>query len=63
IDYLQSHYWRSSLSSQADSSFKLVNIMQSLEEARTQLRSYVQPRLVWEVALLKYACNFSKLAE
>ncbi len=63
IDYLQSYYWRSSLSSQAHSSIWLVNIMQSLEEARTQLRSYVQPRLVWEVALLKYACNFSKLAE
>jgi DNA polymerase III subunit delta' len=59
IDYLQSFYWRSRLSSQSDSSTQLVNTMQSLEEARTQLRSYVQPRLVWEVALLKYACNFS----
>jgi DNA polymerase III subunit delta' len=59
IDYLQSYYWRSRLSFQGHSSFKLVNTMQSLEEARTQLRSYVQPRLVWEVALLKYACNFS----
>jgi DNA polymerase III subunit delta' len=59
IDYLQSFYWRSRLSFQSDSSIRLVNIMQSLEEARTQLRSYVQPRLVWEVALLKYACNFS----
>jgi DNA polymerase III subunit delta' len=59
IDYLQSYYWRSRLSSQSSSTFGLVNIMQGLEEARNQLKSYVQPRLVWEVALLKHTYNFS----
>jgi DNA polymerase-3 subunit delta' len=59
IDYLQNYYWRSASLSQAHSLTWLVNTMQSLEEARQQIISYVQPRLVWEVALLKYACDLS----
>ena len=44
LDYLQHNYWRS-LSSP--------KIIQQLEQARKYLRSYAQPRLVWEVTLLE----------
>lgn len=51
IDYLQNYYWQAGVSSQARN---LLNMVQSLEEARQQIVSYVQPRLVWEIALLRY---------
>jgi DNA polymerase III subunit delta' len=44
VDYLQNYYWRSQ---------GLVSIMQCLEDIKKQLQGYVQPRLVWEVALLQ----------
>jgi DNA polymerase-3 subunit delta' len=44
LDYLQHSYWRSLSSSK---------IIQQLEQARKYLRSYAQPRLVWEVTLLE----------
>jgi DNA polymerase-3 subunit delta' len=43
LDYLQHSYWQSFLSP---------SIIQQLEQARTYLLSYAQPRLVWEVTLL-----------
>ncbi|NEQ20541.1 MAG: DNA polymerase III subunit delta' [Microcoleus sp. SIO2G3] len=43
LDYLQHSYWHSFLSP---------SIIQQLEQARTYLLSYAQPRLVWEVTLL-----------
>ncbi|ASC71990.1 DNA polymerase III subunit delta' [Halomicronema hongdechloris C2206] len=45
IDYLQQHYWQQGLTTLA--------ILQRLEQARRQLRSFVQPRLVWEVAWME----------
>lgn len=46
IDYLQHHYWRSHLQQ---------HLLKPLEKARQCLRSYAQPRLVWEVTLLSMA--------
>lgn len=43
LDYLQHCYWQQLHPS----------LLQPLEEAHRQLLSYAQPRLVWEVALLK----------
>jgi DNA polymerase-3 subunit delta' len=43
LDYLQHSYWHSFLSP---------SIIQQLEQARTYLLGYAQPRLVWEVTLL-----------
>lgn len=43
IDYLQHRYWQQGLSNSAE--------LGVLEQARTHLLAYVQPRLVWEVAL------------
>ncbi len=45
IDYLQNYFWRSQ---------GLVSIIHSLELAKKQLASYVQPRLIWEVMLLQW---------
>lgn len=44
VDYLQQIHWQ-----QAGS----IKMLQALEQARQQLLSYAQPRLVWEVTLLK----------
>ncbi|WP_019500676.1 DNA polymerase III subunit delta' [Pseudanabaena sp. PCC 6802] len=63
IDYLQNYYWQSSLLSKTDNSALLLNMMQSLEAARQQLNSYVQPRLVWEITFLQYASNLREFAE
>jgi DNA polymerase III subunit delta' len=46
LDYLQNHYWRTQGRSQ---------VVSILEEAKQFLAGYVQPRLVWEVTLLKMA--------
>jgi len=46
LSYLQNYLWRS------DKSDKSAKTMQSLESAKQQLSSYIQPRLVWEVLLL-----------
>lgn len=43
LDYLQHCYWQQ----------RHPSLLQPLEEAHRQLLSYAQPRLVWEVALLK----------
>ena len=43
LDYLQHRYWQHQPHTQ---------IIYQLEQARTYLLSYVQPRLVWEVTLL-----------
>jgi len=45
IDYLQTYFWRSQ---------GLVSIARSLEVAKKQLASYVQPRLIWEVMLVEW---------
>ena len=44
IDYLQHHYWHQQ---------QHLGLMKQWEQARKQLLSYVQPRLVWECTLLK----------
>ena len=44
LDYLQQTYWQSG-------QFASINLQQ-LEQAKRQLRAYVQPQLVWEVALM-----------
>lgn len=44
VDYLQYCYWRNTGEAA---------ILDLLEQAKKQLRSYVQPRLVWECTLLK----------
>ena len=44
ISWLQNHIWNKNINSQP--------ILQ-LEKLRSQLMSYVQPRLAWEVTLLK----------
>jgi DNA polymerase III subunit delta' len=48
LDYLQQHYWQQYLQGSI-----AVCPLQTLENARQHLRSYVQPRLVWEVALME----------
>jgi len=45
IDYLQQYYWRHGLAT--------VSNLQRLEQARRQLRSFAQPRLVWEVTWME----------
>jgi DNA polymerase-3 subunit delta' len=47
LDYLQQHYWQQG---QAE-------CLPILEAARQSLRRYVQPRLVWEVTLLKLGAD------
>ena len=54
VDYLQYCFWQHHL----DGHF--VDIpLQLLEKARKALLSYVQPRLVWEVTLMKINTNFN----
>jgi DNA polymerase III subunit delta' len=48
LDYLQQTYWQQFL----DGKLPVLPI-QALENARHYLRSYVQPRLVWEVTLME----------
>jgi len=47
LSYLQNHLWRLVSHNQMPT-----QTMESLESAKQQLKSYVQPRLVWEVLLL-----------
>ncbi len=51
LDYLQNYHWRS----QTSHSHSVVQLMQYLETAKTQLARYIQPRLIWEVTLLQIA--------
>jgi DNA polymerase III subunit delta' len=44
LDYLQQRYWQAGQPG---------NILQQLEQAKQQLRAYVQPQLVWEVMLME----------
>jgi DNA polymerase III subunit delta' len=44
LDYLQQMYWQGGLVS--------VGVLGRLEQAKVQLRAYVQPQLVWEVLLM-----------
>lgn len=48
VDYLQHCYWQP----ETGSTVAAIAQMTALEQARQWLRSYVQPRLVWEVTLL-----------
>jgi DNA polymerase III subunit delta' len=48
LSYLQNYLWRSLGQNQMPT----IKTMQSFESAKQQLKSYVQPRLVWEVLLL-----------
>ncbi|NET30594.1 MAG: DNA polymerase III subunit delta' [Cyanothece sp. SIO1E1] len=48
LDYLQHRYWQQCLSHKFPIAF-----IHLLQQARRQLVSYVQPRLVWEVTFLK----------
>lgn len=60
LDYLQQRYWHHHTAAQAAPSTRsntrsnqaTLRCMQLLEQARQQLLQRVQPRLVWEVALL-----------
>lgn len=45
LDYLQGYFWRQQ--GRAD-------LLQHLEDARRYLMQYVQPRLVWEVTLMRF---------
>ncbi|MFK8184931.1 MAG: DNA polymerase III subunit delta' [Phormidesmis sp.] len=47
LDYMQHRYWQNGLVS--------VEVLETLEKARRYLLAYVQPRLVWEVALSSMA--------
>jgi DNA polymerase III subunit delta' len=47
VDYLQYTYWQRDRNSQ---------VIELLEQTRSQLLAYVQPRLVWECTLLKISC-------
>lgn len=49
LDYLQQTYWHSSGGSLSPT------VLGALEEARRHLGRFVQPRLVWEVTLMKVA--------
>ncbi len=44
IDYLQYTYWQK---------YRVPQMIEILEQTRSQLLAYVQPRLIWECALLK----------
>jgi DNA polymerase-3 subunit delta' len=46
IDYLQNYFWEKQRSKP---------VLQHLDKARELIARYVQPRLVWEVTLLKIA--------
>jgi DNA polymerase-3 subunit delta' len=45
LDYLQHHHWQHPQPA-------IVPVLETLEQARKYLLSYVQPRLVWEVTLM-----------
>jgi len=47
LDYLQQGYWH------PQPGYDPTPILHTLEKAKTALRSYVQPRLVWEVTLMQ----------
>lgn len=53
IEYLQHHYWQQPNSTLAHQSGSVVACLEALEKARRYLLQYVQPRLVWEVTLMK----------
>ncbi len=46
LDYLQYSYWQT---------YRLPHLVETLEQARSHLLAYVQPRLVWECAFLAIA--------
>jgi DNA polymerase III subunit delta' len=46
VDYLQYIYWQK---------YRAANLVETLEQTRSQLLAYVQPRLVWECTFLKIA--------
>ena len=48
VDYLQYYFWQQN---------QREELMATWEKTRTCLLSYVQPRLVWECALLKLVCS------
>ena len=49
VDYLQAYYWQQN---------QQLELMETWEKTRQYLLSYVQPRLVWECALLNLISNF-----
>ena len=49
VDYLQAYYWQQN---------QQLELMKTWEKTRQYLLSYVQPRLVWECALLNLISNF-----
>ncbi len=53
IEYLQHHYWQQPSSALTYHSGSVVACLEALEKARRYLLQYVQPRLVWEVTLMK----------
>lgn len=54
IDFLQQRYWQPfQPRSSPDSANEAAFVLQLLEKARDYLRQNVQPRLVWEVTLMK----------
>ncbi len=46
LDLMQQHLWRT---------YRRMDYVQVLEETRQHLKAYVQPRLAWEVALIKFS--------
>ncbi|MEO0013492.1 MAG: hypothetical protein RLZZ535_1881, partial [Cyanobacteriota bacterium] len=48
VDYLQAYYWQQN---------QQLELMETWEKTRQYLLSYVQPRLVWECALLNLISN------
>lgn len=48
LQYLQQHYWQH---------YRQPQLLEPLDQARRQLLRYVQPRLVWEVALMQLLPN------
>jgi DNA polymerase-3 subunit delta' len=52
VDYLQQNYWQQIRQELGTCALPNFGPLQQLEKAREHLRRYVQPRLVWEVALL-----------
>lgn len=53
VTYLQHRYWSRVTGAIAPGAVTAADPMELFETARWQLRSYVQPRLVWEVTLMK----------
>ena len=51
VDYLQYIYWQR---------YRAVKLIETLEQTRSQLLAYVQPRLVWECAFLKITTTYTK---